>query len=143
MAGGARPETVILKALAARRDELSPSTDRIIPVAGAARGHLAWPSIRVKTDATRASHSPTQKLDHAVYAAIDAAAVEAIRVRKEPGEWTGAKGTRVATAAMSAAVLDVMSDDHSDSHSKWGLARSVLGGLVANRMLKGPRHEHR
>jgi hypothetical protein len=69
--------------------------------------------------------------------------VEALRVRKEPGEWAGTKGTRVATAAMSAAVLDVISDGHSDSHSKRGLAKSDLGGLTVNRILNGPRHEHR
>ncbi|KAJ2895230.1 hypothetical protein MKZ38_006761 [Zalerion maritima] len=40
-----------------------------------------------------------RKLEHTINAAIDAAAVEAFLLRKEPGEWTGAKETRIATAA--------------------------------------------
>ncbi|KAH6953874.1 hypothetical protein BKA56DRAFT_625319 [Ilyonectria sp. MPI-CAGE-AT-0026] len=83
------------------------------------------------------------KLEHAINAAIDAAAVEVFRLRKEPGEWTGAKGTRVATAAVGAAVLDAMHDGHPDRHSKRTLVKSTLGGLVANRLLNGPRHDLR
>ncbi|RYC76956.1 hypothetical protein BFJ63_vAg20169, partial [Fusarium oxysporum f. sp. narcissi] len=45
------------------------------------------------------SQASQRKLEHAINAAIDAAAVEAIRLRKEPGKWIGAKGTRIATAA--------------------------------------------
>lgn len=59
-----------------------------------------------------------RKLEHATNAAIDAAAVEAFRLRKEPGGWTEAKGTRIATAAASAAVADMMLDGHPGRHSK-------------------------
>ena len=86
---------------------------------------------------------PQRKLEHAINAAIDAAAVEVFRLRKEPGEWIGAKGTRVATAAVGAAVLDAMHDGHPDRHGKWTLTKSILGGLVANRLLNGTRHDLR
>jgi hypothetical protein len=89
------------------------------------------------------SQASQRKLEHAINAAIDAAAVEAIRLRKEPGKWIGAKGTRIATAAVGAAVLDAMHDGYAHRHSKWTLAKSTLGGLVANRLLNGPRHDLR
>lgn len=84
-----------------------------------------------------------RKLEHAINAAIDAAAVEAFRLRKKPGEWIGAKGTRVATAAVGAAVLDATHDGHLDRYSKRTLAKSTLGGLLLNRLLNGPRQELR
>jgi hypothetical protein len=89
------------------------------------------------------SQASQRKLKHAINAAIDAAAVEVLRLRKEPGEWIGAKGTRVATAAVGAAVLDARHDGYAHRHSKWTLAKSTLGGLVANRLLNGPRHDLR
>ncbi|KAF4334801.1 hat family dimerization [Fusarium beomiforme] len=49
------------------------------------------------------SQASQRKLQHAINAAIDAAAVELFFLRKEPGKWIGAKGTRVATAAVGAA----------------------------------------
>ncbi|KAJ3455117.1 hypothetical protein MRS44_013717 [Fusarium solani] len=84
-----------------------------------------------------------RKLEHAINAAIDAAALEAFQLRKEPGEWTGAKGMRVATAAVGAAVLDATHDGHPDRHSKRTLAKSTLGGLLVNRLLNGSRQELR
>ncbi|KAK3948399.1 hypothetical protein QBC32DRAFT_351657 [Pseudoneurospora amorphoporcata] len=80
-------------------------------------------------------------------AALDAAAIEAIRVRKEPGPWTGRKGSRVLTAAIAAAAVGVATEHrngHEDgSGSKKGKIGSALGGLVINRMLNGPRRELR
>ncbi|KAH6974759.1 hypothetical protein EDB80DRAFT_741512 [Ilyonectria destructans] len=105
------------------------------------------PSHRARDhDRKRRDESETwsqRKLEHATNAAIDAAAVEAFRLRKEPGEWTGAKGARVATAAVGAAVVDAMLDGHPDQHSKRTLAESTLGGLVVNRLVNGPRHDLR
>ncbi|KAK3485493.1 uncharacterized protein B0T23DRAFT_390425 [Neurospora hispaniola] len=78
-------------------------------------------------------------------AALDAAAIEAIRVRKEPGPWTGRKGSRVLTAAMAAAAVGAATDHRKangdgreDTKGKIG---SALGGLVINRMLNGPKKD--
>lgn len=80
-------------------------------------------------------------------AALDAAAIEAIRVRKEPGPWTGRKGSRVLTAAMAAAAVgaatdhgNVREDGKGDKKGKIG---SALGGLVINRLVNGSRRDLR
>ncbi|KAK5662531.1 hypothetical protein OQA88_8443 [Cercophora sp. LCS_1] len=81
-----------------------------------------------------------------IEAAVDAAAIEAFRLRKEPGPWTGAKGGRIATAAVSAGVIGAASDrrksDHGEGGRKGALG-SALGGLVVNRLVHGPRKEVR
>ncbi|KAL0468360.1 hypothetical protein QR685DRAFT_555539 [Neurospora intermedia] len=81
-------------------------------------------------------------------AALDAAAIEAIRVRKEPGPWTGRKGSRVLTAAMAAAAVGAATDhrnkangDRRREDSTKGKIGSALGGLVINRMLNGPKKD--
>ncbi|KHE78334.1 hypothetical protein GE21DRAFT_9993 [Neurospora crassa] len=80
-------------------------------------------------------------------AALDAAAIEAIRVRKEPGPWTGRKGSRVLTAAMAAAAVGAATDhrkangDGRKEDSTKGKIGSALGGLVINRMLNGPKKD--
>lgn len=82
-------------------------------------------------------------------AALDAAAIEAIRVRKEPGPWTGRKGSRVLTAAMAAAAVGAATEhrngyEHADGrHDKKGKIGSALGGLVINRLVNGPRKDLR
>ncbi|KAK5989516.1 hypothetical protein PT974_11043 [Cladobotryum mycophilum] len=88
------------------------------------------------------SHSD-QKLEHAANAAIDAAAVEAFLLRREPGAWTGRKGARVATAALGAAALDMAIDKDPNKHSKRTLLESTIGGLLANRLANGPRDDLR
>ncbi|KAH6988701.1 hypothetical protein EDB80DRAFT_782277 [Ilyonectria destructans] len=95
-----------------------------------------------KRHAERKSHS-SGRLKHAAVAAIDAAAVEAIRVWRKPGNWNGSKGTRVATAALGAAAIDAMVGGNSSRHGKRKLAESVVGGLLANRVMNGPRDELR
>lgn len=88
---------------------------------------------------------PDYKLQHAAKAAIDAAAVEAIRVRRQPGDWAGQKGVRVATAALGAAATDKAADKlrHGDQekHSGRHSIESTIGGLLANRVLHGPRED--
>ncbi|KFH44068.1 hypothetical protein ACRE_051450 [Hapsidospora chrysogenum ATCC 11550] len=89
---------------------------------------------------------PDDRLHHAAKAAIDAAAVEAIRVRRQPGEWAGQKGVRVATAALGAVAADrarhkFSDDDGKDKHSGRHLIESAVGGLVANRLLNGSRKQ--
>jgi hypothetical protein len=89
---------------------------------------------------------PDDRLHHAAKAAIDAAAVEAIRLRRQPGEWAGQKGVRVATAALGAVATDRArhkfgDDDGKDKHSGRHLIESAVGGLVANRVLNGSRKQ--
>lgn len=82
------------------------------------------------------------KVQHATKAGVDAAAVEAIRLRRQPGQWAGQKGVRVATAAMGAVATDVIADkarDGDQSHSKRHLIESIIGGLLANRALNGSK----
>jgi len=73
--------------------------------------------------------------------------MEAIRVRKEPGPWTGKKGSRVATAAISAGVIGAATDTkHKAAHGesdKMGKIGSAIGGLLVNRAVNGPRKELR
>lgn len=69
--------------------------------------------------------------------------VEAARVRKEPGSWTGGKGARVATAALGAAAVDALVVKNPDKHGKRKSVEAALGGLVLNRMVNGPRKELR
>jgi len=84
--------------------------------------------------------------DRGLAAAVDAAAIEAFRVRKEPGTWAGQKGRRVATAAISAGAIGAATEhrnpDHGDSDKK-GKLGSALGGLVVNRLVNGPRRDLR
>lgn len=66
-----------------------------------------------------------------------------MRVRKEPGSWTGAKGARVATAALGAAAVDAFVAKDPDKHGKRKTVESTIGGLLLNRMVNGPRRELR
>lgn len=84
-------------------------------------------------------HRSGKKWEQAAKAAIVAGAVEAFRSRKEPGSWTGAKGGRVATAALGAAGIDGLVDKDPERHSKRHIAESVIGGLVTSRLANGPR----
>jgi hypothetical protein len=83
------------------------------------------------------------KWEQAAKAAVVAGAVEAFRSRKTPGAWAGEKGTRVATAALSAAGIDGMIDKNPDHHSKRHIAESAIGGLVSNRLVNGSRSASR
>ncbi len=75
----------------------------------------------------------------AAQAAIVAGAVEAFRVRGEPGPWTGDKAKRIVTAAIGAGGIDALVDKDPNQKSKRHLVEAVLGGLAANRLANGPR----
>jgi len=64
-----------------------------------------------------------------------------VRLRKEPWR-AGWKGTRVTTAALSAAAVEAMIDKRGSS-SKWLVAEAALAGLLVNRAVNGPRREKR
>ncbi|KAF2856103.1 hypothetical protein T440DRAFT_513193 [Plenodomus tracheiphilus IPT5] len=85
----------------------------------------------------------SEKWEQAAKAAIVAGAVEAFRSRKEPGAWTGAKGQRIATAALGAAGIDSLIDKDPEKHGKRHVAESALGGLVASRLANGSRSRSR
>lgn len=81
------------------------------------------------------------KYQQAAKAALLAGATEAIRIRKEPGGWTGAKGKRVLTAAIGAGGIDRVADRDPDHHSKRHILEAVVGGLMGNRLINGSRSE--
>lgn len=80
-----------------------------------------------------------------VEAAVDAAAIEAFRLRNEPGPWMGAKAGRIATAAVGAGVIGAVTEKRREEtgKSKIGSLGSAVGGLVLNRIVNGPREELR
>ncbi|KAL2020303.1 hypothetical protein VTK56DRAFT_8531 [Thermocarpiscus australiensis] len=95
-----------------------------------------------------ASASPPSRSrwERGIEAAVDAAAVEAFRLRREPGPWTGPKGQRVATAAVSAGVIGAATEKRRDEHGtggRLGALGSAVGGLVINRLVNGPRKDVR
>ncbi|PYH90652.1 hypothetical protein BO71DRAFT_412442 [Aspergillus ellipticus CBS 707.79] len=84
-----------------------------------------------------------QRIAQAVRAALAAGAVEAFRVRKDPGEWTGEKGKRILTAAITAGGTDGLVDRNPDKHSKRHIIESTLAGLAANHFINGSRSRSR
>ncbi|KAL2832111.1 hypothetical protein BDW59DRAFT_139725 [Aspergillus cavernicola] len=84
-----------------------------------------------------------QRIAQAIKAALTAGAVEAFRARKEPGEWSGPKGKRVLTAALTAGGTDGLIGRDSDKHSKRHIIESTLAGLATNRVVNGPRSRSR
>ncbi|THC95180.1 hypothetical protein EYZ11_005339 [Aspergillus tanneri] len=88
-----------------------------------------------------------QRIAQAVKAALTAGAVEAFRSRKEPGDWTGAKGKRVLTAAITAGGADGLVDRDAKKHAKRHVVESTLAGLAMNHLMNGSssrsRSKHR
>ncbi|KAE8147392.1 hypothetical protein BDV25DRAFT_160413 [Aspergillus avenaceus] len=84
-----------------------------------------------------------QRIAQAVKAALTAGAVEAFRVRKEPGEWSGEKGKRILTAALTAGGTDGLVDRDPNKHAKRHIIESTLAGLAANHLVNGPRSRSR
>ncbi|KAH7136567.1 hypothetical protein EDB81DRAFT_84259 [Dactylonectria macrodidyma] len=84
------------------------------------------------------SQGGSNKIQKAAMASLLAGATEAFRVAKEPGGWKGEKTKRILTAAAGAATVDAATDD---KHGKLGLAESVIGGLVGNRLINGSKND--
>ncbi|PSR99350.1 hypothetical protein BD289DRAFT_450361 [Coniella lustricola] len=80
------------------------------------------------------------KIQKAAMASLIAGATEAFRISKEPGSWKGEKAKRILTVAAGAATIDAAQKPGKDG-SKLGLAESVIGGLIGNRMLNGSKKE--
>ncbi|KAL7794546.1 hypothetical protein V8C37DRAFT_375966 [Trichoderma ceciliae] len=97
------------------------------------------PSSRsVRSGSGSRSGSGASKVQKAAIASLLAGATEAFRVAKEPGGWKGEKTKRILTAAAGAATVDAA---HGADHGKLGLAESVIGGLVGNRLINGSRND--
>ncbi|VUC36173.1 unnamed protein product [Clonostachys rosea] len=84
------------------------------------------------------ARSGTNKMQKAAMASLLAGATEAFRVAKEPGGWKGEKTRRILTAAAGAATID---SAQNKDHGKIGLAESVIGGLVGNRLINGSKND--
>lgn len=82
-------------------------------------------------------------MQQALKAAVIAGATEAMRSRKEPGGWTGEKGKRVLTAAISAGGITELVSKDPDKKGARHTVEAVVGGLVGNRLLNGPRDKSR
>lgn len=80
-----------------------------------------------------------QQMTQAVRAALMAGAVEAFRVRKEPGEWSGDKGKRILTAAITSGAADGLVDRDPNKHGKRHVIESTLAGLATNHFVNGSR----
>lgn len=86
----------------------------------------------------RGSGGKSNKVQKAAMASLLAGATEAFRVSKEPGGWKGEKTKRILTAAAGAATVDAA---QNEKHGKLGLAESVIGGLVGNRLINGSKND--
>lgn len=84
-----------------------------------------------------------EKMQQAIRAAITAGAIEAFRVRNEPGEWKGEKGKRILTAAITAGGADGLVDKDPRKHEKRHIIESTLAGLATNHFVNGPRSRSR
>ncbi|QUC17007.1 uncharacterized protein UV8b_01248 [Ustilaginoidea virens] len=87
---------------------------------------------------SRSAGAAANKIQKAAMASLLAGATEAFRVAKEPGGWKGEKAKRILTAAVGAATVDAA---QGENHGKLGLAESVIGGLVGNRLINGSKRD--
>jgi hypothetical protein len=101
---------------------------------------------RSRRSKTRSRHrresNQTHMIRQAAGAAIAAGAAEAWRVRNHKVKLTE-KGTRVATAAASAAAIAAFKDDRPGDKDKRHTAQATLGGLLVNRLANGSRDKKR
>lgn len=79
----------------------------------------------------------------AVRAALLAGAVEAFHVRKDPGKWSGDKGKRILTAAITSGAADGLMDKDPNKHNKRHVIESTLAGLATNHFVNGSRSRSR
>lgn len=93
---------------------------------------------RAGSPRSRSSGTGANKMQKAAMASLLAGATEAFRVAKEPGGWKGEKTKRILTAAAGAATVDAA---QGENHGKLGLAESVIGGLVGNRLINGSKKD--
>lgn len=78
-----------------------------------------------------------KKRNQMIKAGLSAAAFEAFRQKNRPGQWVGEKGVRVATAAISAAVIDAGIDKNPNHGAMGNILKSTIGGLVFDKIANG------
>lgn len=78
-----------------------------------------------------------KKRNQMIKAGLSAAAVEAFRQKNRPGDWVGQKGVRVATAAISAAVINAGVDKNPNHGAMGNILKSTIGGLVFDKIANG------
>lgn len=78
-----------------------------------------------------------KKRNQMIKAGLSAAAFEAFRQKNRPGGWVGEKGVRVATAAISAAVIDAGIDKNPNHGAMGNILKSTVGGLVFDKIANG------
>lgn len=103
--------------------------------------HHSQEHVRRRGHSESPSHRNQDMLKHAAIAAFDTGAIEAFRIRNEPGRWSDGKGARVATAAVGAAAINGLLNSHSGGHNGRHVVESAIGGLVVNRLINGKREE--
>lgn len=105
------------------------------------------PHSEPRSSSTRRSHDDRRERDRSVdnkkkrnqmiKAGLSAAAFEAFRQKNRPGQWVGEKGVRVATAAISAAVIDAGIDKNPNHGAMGNILKSTIGGLVFDKIANG------
>lgn len=105
------------------------------------------PHSETRSSSTRRSHDDRRERDRSVdnkkkrnqmiKAGLSAAAFEAFRQKNRPGQWVGEKGVRVATAAISAAVIDAGIDKNPNHGAMGNILKSTIGGLVFDKIANG------
>ncbi|RYP77336.1 hypothetical protein DL771_001131 [Monosporascus sp. 5C6A] len=86
------------------------------------------------------SKAAQERWQMAIGSAIRAGGITALRLRKEPGSWTGDKGAKIAKAALGAAALDAFVDDvprKKESKGVKGMAGTVLASLITSKLVAG------
>lgn len=78
-----------------------------------------------------------KKRNQMIKAGLSAAAVEAFRQKNRPGDWVGEKGVRVATAAISAAMINTGIDKNPNRGAMGNILKSAVGGLVFDKIANG------
>ncbi|BDD60258.1 hypothetical protein MPDQ_006177 [Monascus purpureus] len=88
----------------------------------------------------RGRHSLSEsRISQVIKAAFTAGAAEAFCDRNDPGSWSGEKGKRALTAAISAGAVDALIDHAPSKHSDRHVIESALVGMETSRLLN-PEH---
>lgn len=108
---------------------------------GRSRKYRSYSDSRSRSRGHRAKSEA--RIAQAMKAALAAGAAEAFRVRSIPGPWTGEKGRRVLTAAVSAGGVDGLIDRDPNKHGGRHVLESILAGMATNRLVNGARSNSR
>ncbi|CRG85134.1 hypothetical protein PISL3812_02262 [Talaromyces islandicus] len=108
---------------------------------GRSRRYRSYSDSRSRSRGGHRRAKSEARMAQAVKAALAAGAAEAFRARKDPGPWTGDKGKRILTAAISAGGVDGLIDRDPNTHGGRHVIESVLAGMATNRFVNGQRSQ--